>query len=340
MRQFYLAAFSFFLFSGASAQRFSMDDLVSFTGFPTEKFDNYISKRGYRQQDVPLGSDSLAYAYYDKKAKAQAFEKFILRCNNEDRAVISFQTTLQEEFANLSAQLKEEGYHFAGGQGSQALYQKGNITIQPVVKKEGGKTVYSFVIERKALPRARDIHYAEDFLQLSSHEYLVSVFGAANVKKDNFYFTDTEINKCSVLYPNTNMQVIFIWKDEVNSRDIAFLLVGGQLRAQGSINYHKQIEQNTWQSNQGIYMGMSLKELQKLNGNNMDIYGWQSSQPGVVAEKNAGAIQFKNIGIILNCLDCNEDRFYSNNELIASSSLLAEGRRVYVTTLVILPGAK
>lgn len=157
------------------------------------------------------------------------------------------------------------------------------------------------------------------------------------MKRDLFYFSEKEVAHCSVLYPNTSMQVIFIWKDEENLRDLAFLLIGGQLQVQSSISYHKQVEQNVWQSRQGIYSGMSLRELQRLNGKSINIWGWQSDQPGMVAENNTGAINFKEVSLVMNCLDCNEDAFYSNNELLNSDNVLREGRRVYIASIIMLP---
>jgi hypothetical protein len=227
-----------------------------------------------------------------------------------------------------------------GAANKPVVYQKANVSIFPSVKKEGDKTVYGFIVEKKELPKARDVVFAEDLLQFSSHEYLVAAYGAANVKGDVFYFSEKELNKCSVLYPNTNMQVIFIWEDEINLRGISFILVGGQLRAQSSIGYHKQIELNAWQSKQGIHAGMSLKELQTMNGEQLKFYGWDTDQPGVLLNKNAGSLNFKKLGLVLNCLDCNEDKYYSKSGILGSEDMLKENRRIYVSTMVILPNKK
>jgi hypothetical protein len=200
--------------------------------------------------------------------------------------------------------------------------------------------VYRFVIERRPLPKAKDIHFAEDFLPLTSHEYLAAVFGEGAVKRDLFYFSEHEITPCSVLFPNTSQQVIFIWKDEENRRNLAFLLIGGQLRTQSSLSDHKQVEQNVWQTSQGLYAGMGLRELQKLNGGNFTVYGWHTDQPGVLTEKNEGAIDVKKTGVVLDCLDCNEGGYGSNNRVLNSEDLMREGRRVYVSTIIVLPAAK
>lgn len=335
MIKFYVTLCTAVFVSTAQGQSFSLNDLVGYTGYTPSRFENSITKRGYRTAGFNNNADGRTYTWQDKK-KVEGIEKAIAKSDLEDRATIAYQTTSADEAATLSRQLKEEGYYFKEGAKAK-LYQKGSITIQPEKKQAGDKTLYTFSIERKALPRAKDMLHAEDFLQFASHEYLAAVFGETAVKRDLFYFSEKENTHCSVLYPNTSRQVIFIWKDDENLRDLAFLLIGGQLQVQSSMSYHKQVEQNVWQSRQGIYSGMSLRELQRLNKASINLWGWQSEQPGVVAEKNSGAINFKETGIVLNCLDCNEDAFYSNNELLNSDNVLREGRRVYVSTIIILP---
>ncbi|MFN2439233.1 MAG: hypothetical protein ABR503_08530, partial [Chitinophagaceae bacterium] len=81
------------------------------------------------------------------------------------------------------------------------------------------------------------------------------VFGAANVKKDVFYYSATETNKCSIVFPNTNREVVFIWNDESNYRNTAFLVIGGNSKTNISANFNQQIEQNAWHSKQGVYSG-------------------------------------------------------------------------------------
>jgi hypothetical protein len=344
MVKFY-TAFVLILFSiTARSQSFSMGDLVSLTSYTTAKFDNYVAKRGFKSRGFTPSADSLAYTYYDKKGKEEHPELFITKYNSEDATRVAFQTTSLAEFNKLNEQLKEEGFTYAQDNDNKVatplVYQKANITITPITKTEEGKTVYSFLIEKKALPKGKDIAFAEDLLQLNSHEYLVAAFGEANVKKDIFYFSEKEVSKCSVLYPNTNMQVIFIWIDEANCRNISFVLIGGQLRAQSSLNYHKQIELNAWSSKQGIRAGMSLKELQKLNGEHLKFYGWESEQPGLLMKKNNGNLNFKNLGLVFNCLDCNEDKYYSSTGILSSEEMLKDNRRIYISTMVLLPDAK
>ncbi len=344
MVKFYPILFFIIFSTGVQGQNFSMGDLVNLTTFTPSKFDSYVSRKGYKVvSETSASADSIAYNYFDRKAKVMDPESFIVKYNNEDASKICFQTVSLEEFNKLNDQLKKE-YNYTKNEqelaGSPVVYQKLNVSITPEIRTDGDKTVYNFLVEKKALPKARDISFAEDLLEYTSHEFLVAAFGESNVKRDMFYFSEKELNRCSVLYPNTNMQVIFIWSDEANLRNISFILIGGQLRAQSSLTYHKQIELNAWQSKQGIRAGMSLKELQLMNGEHLRFYGWDTDQPGVLVNKTNGSLNFKNLGLVFNCLDCNEDKYYTKSEIISSEEVLKENRRIYVSTMILLPNKK
>ena len=95
---------------------------------------------------------------------------------------------------------------------------------------------------------------------------------------------------------------------------------------------------NKWRSTQGIYLGMTLRDLEQLNGAPIEFYGWDSEQPGIVSPKNKGKIDFKKLGVQLNCLDCNEDKYYSKNNLLNSTEILQQNGRVYVSMLILVPG--
>lgn len=337
------------LFVNAQKAEFSIKELVFFTNIPTNKFSTYISRKGYKvYQD-----DTIERAFlpaYHKISKDKAIEKLVGRYDKNDTAAIFYQTNSKLEFDELKLNLEKEGFENGFIDGSEhsfidsvnetvpAFYQRGNVTIVPVIKKEGEKNIYGFTVERKELPKANEVVYAEDLLKITSHQYLTSVFGASNVKKDLFFFSEKEINKCSVLFPNTSLQVIFIWKDAVNNMDISYLMIGGELRSKSSEGFEKAIDMNKWRSKQGIYLGMSLRDLERFNNGPVKFYGWESDQPGIVFPKNKGNINFKNLGVQLNCLDCNEDKYYSKTELINSTDVIQQNGRVYVSTLIIIPG--
>ena len=61
------------------------------------------------------------------------------------------------------------------------------ITIETATRTEDSTTFYILKTSKKALPRKKDMIYAEDLLYLDSHEYLVEMFGKENVKPDMFF---------------------------------------------------------------------------------------------------------------------------------------------------------
>lgn len=99
---------------------------------------------------------------------------------------------------------------------------------------------------------------------------------------------------------------------------------------------NRTVQHNLWRSNQGIYSGMSLQELQDLNGGDLNFYGWHLEQAGMLAPRNSGNINFKRVGIVLNCLNCT-DRSYKSVNIVKSSEQLAEDRKIYVSTLIVIP---
>lgn len=327
-------------FLKAQKFEFSMKELVSFTSIPTNKFDSYISRKGYKVQ--PASEESSFNNAFYKVSKDHSIQKILGRYDRSDTSSLFFQTNSIAEFNELKNELKENGFVHASYDSTKKLfppmYQRGSIRVIPSLKQDTAQTIYSFEVQRKELPKPSEVAFAEDLMSLVSHEYLAAVFGPSNVKKDVYYFSEKDLTRCSVLFPNTNLQVVFIWKDEENQKEIDYMLIGGQVRTQGSQAYHKTVEMNKWRSTQGIYLGMTLRDLEQLNGAPIEFYGWDSEQPGIVSPKNKGKIDFKKLGVQLNCLDCNEDKYYSKNNMLNSTEILQQNGRVYVSMLILVPG--
>ena len=82
-----------------------------------------------------------------------------------------------------------------------------------------------------------------------------------------YFLSGNEIAKCSVLFLNTNRQVVFIWSDEENRCSISSLLFGGQLNLKSSMETGKYVAENNWMLKSGVRPGMSLLQLRILNEN-------------------------------------------------------------------------
>jgi len=340
MKLFFTFIFlSYGLLINAQKQEFTISNLVELTTFHTPKLGQNLGKKGYKSfyNEENVGDANTFKKISKDKISFKQIDKF----DHNDTATIIFQTSFETEFNQLVAELSEAGFYYPEKQtltqGLFPLYQKGSITVQPSSKIINERTVYYFEIQRKLLPAVRDVVFAEDLLQFTSHEYFAAVFGSQNVKKDLFYFSENEMNKCSVLFPNTSMQVIIVWKDEINNQGISFLVIGGQLKEASTNITYNDIQYNKWRSTNGVYAGMSLRQLIELNENPVSFYGWETEQPGLLSKQNTGKINFNKVGIQLTCLDCNADKFYTSNGLISSSRILNDNRRTYVSTIVIIP---
>jgi len=314
------------LLSVSFGQTLSLKDLVNSASCPTDAFSSYISKKGFRAEDE-------AFRYAKKKEKAVNTASFLKREDEPDRQVLHYQTLSEEDSKALKEQLQQQGFQRTTNSGD--VYQKGIYTVRYSETKDGDATKHYFVVEKKQLPPPNYYFYAEDLLQLTSHEYLAAVFGAQHVKKETFYYSEKDTNACSVLFPNTNMQVIFIWKDETNYQDISFLIVGGELKAGSST--HTTVAQNKWKSKQGVYLGMSLQELQRANEQPLSFYNWNRDEAGLVNSQHEGRLDLRQLGIVLSHLDLSPG---SIEEVVHSSDALKKNERIYVSTLIILPGGK
>jgi hypothetical protein len=340
MKQLYFLALPFVI-SVASAQDFDLKDLLGYTEYTVQKFDAHIARKSFKRDYFSPKESSTSYTYFQtKKSKSGQATKTIAYQSIRDRTFICYQTSLLEECAMIKEQIRRAGFKLYTSKppadNKPLLYQKDNCTVTTSIEIKDSVQLYTFLVERKVLPKAKEVTYAEDLAHFSSHEYLVREFGGRNVVKDIFYYSETESNKCSVLYPNSNRSVIFVWDDEENYRSIDFMIFGSGLMTKKSSDLKHSIEHNMWRSSQGIYSGMSLQELQDLNGADLSFYDWHLDQAGMLAPRNSGQIDFKRVGVVLNCLNC-FDRDYKAINIVKSSDQLAEQRKIYVSTLIIKP---
>lgn len=339
MTKFYLLSFLLFNIFFASAQSFSFSSLLALSNEPTHKAEAHVIKKDYKREfDVPSETGPLFTSKTKNKKEVEITRSISFRAM-DDRQQIIYQTSDKAEYLVLLTDLRKEGFvSFASYQGNDrpSVYQKANYSITTSLEIRGGIVMYTVLVEKEIIPHPKEIVYAEDLLQYKSHAQLSAVFGEGAVTKDVFYYSEKETNKCTVLFPGTKREVIFIWDDEENYRKASFLIVGGHMETAKSKDLNRQIEQNLWQSVQGVYSGMSLKELQTLNKQPISYYGWATEQAGMLAPKNNGDIDFTRLGVVLNCLNCKESG-YKTAGITTSEQELAMDKKVYVSTLIILP---
>lgn len=338
MKTFLLLAL--LVLSGTGYTQSSIRDLALLSQMPVQKFDAHILKKEYRRDYYSPRETHTEYAYYQQKPKKKEKLLRTLSYKSEgDITDVGFQTSSEKERNELLDELRKSGFvqynKSTTPTTGTALYQKDEYTVAYSVEIKDTITLYTFLLQRKELPRVKDVAYAEDLLPYASHEYLKSSFGAGNVRQDVFYYSESETNRCSVLFPDTEREVIFVWQDEQELRRPAFLLVGGNLKPDNSAGANRQLRHNLWRSKQGVYAGMSLQELQELNNGAIRFYGWHTEQAGMLLPQNSGSINFKELGLVLHCINCDNEPKPIN--VVSSNQAIQQAQKVHVATLVILP---
>lgn len=108
--------------------------------------------------------------------------------------------------------------------------------------------------------------YVEDFAQFKSHEDLVARFGEKEVVKSERYIEEGTVKiLISTVFPESNHPLTVFWKEGQNAyKDIQSVEVSKMI-------YDKEFnvrlaEDDYWKFKNGIRIGMTIQELQKLNG--------------------------------------------------------------------------
>ncbi|TCJ11986.1 hypothetical protein EPD60_15620 [Flaviaesturariibacter flavus] len=346
MTKFYALALTLLLTGVAKAQQsFDLNDLLDFTGYSISKFDGHIAKKSWLRDYESPRETRTNYNYIQVKKKRKSEDTEVIHrlsfIERPGAPVIEYQTSSLEEFDNLRHDLKKQGfitYTPSNDLSVPVLYQHENTVVGTSLEIQDSTTFYTVRVEKQVLPRLREIQYAEDLLALKSHEYLLATFGPQNVSRDVFHYTESDTNHCSVLFPNTPREVIFIWEDEANYRDISFLIIGGNMLTNGTARNANMITSNEWQSKQGVYAGMKLEELQALNQGKVSFHGFGSEKPGMLTKTSGGKLDFDHLGIVLSCLNCaNSNTAAERQSVVDSESAMQEDRKVYVSSIIIIP---
>ena len=316
----------------------SLKELTNLLELNQYKVQAHLQKKGYKRN---FSSDAEGLSFVKEEGKRNHCVREYQIINVSSECELVYQTTSFEEFANLKEEIKSSGFNYPAkaDENGPVLYQKQVIRIESTTKKDDSTVFYVLKAAKKDLPKKKDLMWAEDLLQFDSQEYLSDVFGKENVKTDLFYYTEAETNKCTVLFPNTNQEVIFIWNDELNLKDISFILIGGNLRPKEINNKMKSMAHNVWTSKQGIHCGMTLNEMQLINKQPVRFYNWHAESAGYLAPNNKGAIDFSRLGIVFNCLNCSFLKV-TDNAIIDSESALSANQKVFVTSYIVMPPKK
>jgi hypothetical protein len=345
MRKILFLFFYSMVIVSANGQNFSADKLLDMLAFSMPELDKQLIKKKYRSAGTEFFGDTAVtlYQYYAVKTKKKPTDsvcrKFLVTGLNETFRH-TYQTTSATEYKGLIEALKQQGFYCEYEKDNTIVppyyvYQHGEYTAEVSLKTLEDTTWHSITFHEKHLP-INYIHFAEDLLQFTSHEYLTYFFGANNVKKDVYYLGEDNITKCSVLFVNTKLQVIFIWRDELNRRKIGNLLFGGRHKLKSQGENDGFIAESDWLLKSGVHSGMSLVDLRRLNEKNIAFCGGDAPNPGLVLPESTHKVDFKNADIVLGCMDCDDDKF-THTKVMNADKALNEGRGLFILTIILYP---
>jgi hypothetical protein len=349
MKKFLFLTLWTFFFALANAQEFAADKLIELLSVPSlPKLESILSTKHYFNASIDFSGDTTFRTYEyragfrtGKKDASEYTDRKIVRASLKETFTLTYKTGSLTEYTGIITALKKMGFHCeydkdSAGIAIAYLYQHEDYTANAYKTVVETTPVYAVTFYKKKLPVDKDLHFAEDLLEFTSHEYLVYYFGEKNVKKDIYYFAGNDIVKCSVLFINTKRQVIFIWKDGLNRCKIDNLLFGGQHKLKSQRENDNFIAENSWLLKSGVHANMPLFELRTLNGQDIVFCGGAAANPGLVFPESSGKVDFKNADIILGCMNCSDEKF-QNAKTMEADKALQDGRVLFVLTIALYP---
>ena len=321
------------LWANAQRKEITLNDLIFFTSCSIKEFNAFAGKHGF---NLPKGfRHSTEPFYINKQSAKDKIHRSIIPTRNDMGSMLLFRTEIESEFTSLKTQADALGFRQIIEDKpavNETRYQKLDLILIFRIKREEDKRMYEIRLERTRQNHASSYVYAEDLLQVESHETLMAVFGVRNVKRDTLYMDENQFLPVTVLFPDTYSEALLIWSDKINEKKVEMIVIGEKLKR----NSWKGSQQNKWYSKQGIHLGMPLKELINANNEHFNLYGLHTDYPGFIVPDSPGSINFKKLGIQLNCLDCSDEKEFTSKATFTSLVLLSKTDRVFVEKMVIL----
>lgn len=348
MRKILLLFFCWLSVTAIQAQQLSASKLIDMSSSTIAKIESQLQNKKYHSIGTETFSDTAVKTYQyrpafkgSKKKQADSVSRRVSIASLKETFTITYQTTLKAEYAALIDALKKDSFRCEYEKDSTVevksyLYQHEDYTADAKTKEEDGATWYCITFFKKELPVNKNLHFAEDLLDFTSHEYLVFYFGEKNVKKDVYYFSRNDIVKCSVLFANTKRQVIFIWRDGLNRRKLDNILIGGAHKLKSQEGDNRFTAENDWILKNSVRPGMPIFELRAMNEGNFSFCGGDSPNPGLIFSESTGRLDFKSVDVILGCMNCTDDKYLSSQVMYADKAM-EDGRILFVLTIVLYP---
>jgi len=113
----------------------------------------------------------------------------------------------------------------------------------------------------------------------SNEQELIQLYGKQNVIRDTIHVCDGYDGPGTIVYPNDELHKLeIIWKDKQNFRNPDCVIIRGS--------------RSVYRTSEGITLGTSMKELEKLNGKSFTFYGFEWDFQGLVLDWWGGKLGY------------------------------------------------
>ena len=359
----------------SQSQVVTFEDLVTLTTLSDKRLSSYMSKMSFAAvgRSMEDGTVISEYFYRNKKQPFDTTLRVLAGYKKEKITGVTYLTSSFTEYYSILRGFQVNGFIVGGKPGavnpkadsiqsapradstmafdsvateisidstatidSNTFYQKGELTLRVGGEMRDEVRVFRMIVERRAVPSSSSVRYAEDLLNFDSHQALIAMFGQNNVKKDIYFFTELDTARCSVIFPKSNRQAIFLWDDQESLRTLSFLIIGGSLHAGTDPDEEQSVALNAWRSSSGMYTGMRISEILRINENDFNVYGNQSEFAMMAVPEKKGNIDFKSTGAVFGCLNCSGNPTMRKEKVSAQGTVDA-GLQLYITSLVLMP---
>ena len=111
----------------------------------------------------------------------------------------------------------------------------------------------------------------------TAYSDIIKMFGKQNIKNDKVYIGEGESTPATIVFPKDNFKKIYIvWKNIKSKNEVR------EIRVEG--------EKSIWKLENGITLGTTLKELEKMNGKSFVLLGFGWDYEGAVTSWDNGQL--------------------------------------------------
>lgn len=135
----------------------------------------------------------------------------------------------------------------------------------------------------------------DDLLTVKNEAELIAAFGKENVLYDTIWGSEGMFTMGTILFPETEKEVQIIWEDSVNNSGIISLEISAMYQ-------EGYIYKSYWKTKDGISIGTTLKEIEKINGTAFNFLGVGWDYGGNVTSFQGGKLDSANLGITLDAV--------------------------------------